>query len=1472
MSLEEYRERAFSPAMAQQDFETQVKLRQFLFQKYVTSDERFTSLAPEAQQQFFKSALYAAPAGLSASTLSKFQPLVSSLESPETADDALKALTTSITANAVARESIIAQAAARGVAALTELFTGSKGKENEAALSLLGPEGDKLNDWAMASIQRLRGDEAAQGAASSMAANTMLFGLGENLLLTVATVGSVGAPGLFTKGLFGAGGKLANFTKGAVGWSRFGKEALVQGAESAIQAIVGTSRDTLLDYFQNPDKDVLQRLQTIGTSFGNNVMFDYLVWAGLRTASRLGGGVVRSIAGIKSGLEGKLDTPEAIRDTARTMLREDILDPGFRKSLSPEQQAELYQNTARYLSKTIPVNSLEGNKVLINSLGFDLATSGSTFTLANKLDPEQTFTFKSLDEARLAALEFWQNGAFPVKATPLSSKDAALAAADTKLLYKETGNISNLPREQRAELLLPVNGKYDSQRLTMFLKSEIGDGYLVRTAPALQDGFVIRGNTLLVPETVSSLDAQVKVTNGILDFIASKTGEPIGAVKDLMPKLFSKGAMNPQGVDYLSKTYLEQPLQSLGNGKYSIGNVTYNSLREANNAVYDKMVTQGKLNLDTLSETFHKSTGLEMQFKEGQLFESDLVKNRLTPEALAANKEYGMFIVRKGDKGILDQDSSLERLFNRHPEWRMGMPDSYAPSMAVIDPEKGLVSVEKAVVQGRVSQLLEMGMPFMPDNSASLFFKNADGEILKRAAPRFVVRNYALGFDKEFSNLGQAKAWLAQSKIGLDELNDAVAQRGLRLSFDPDGTYSLYDHSGHVSTFSTKNELQLALAKMPTPDWAKELAPLDPSTIVELDKVSALRGLRTVESKKGAFGIARFAKEMGARTENTLEQFAKETGEARPRDAWRELDKARRLADSGNNRIEPILNEIFAKTKKSDRIMMMQFLARPEADWGKMRELAGDLVSNDILDKVKMTRSLLDEIFNSSGIAADKFLTSYAPRIRKFVFDNPDLMTGDANATTIARMAFPEGLPKELEFVASNMRQNAFVEMMIEEDPIAAMRVYINSVNKAKYLQPALTRARQMVKDVPRDSQYMKFFNDSVNRMFGRDVTPAEKALNDMVFSLTRKVSENIKKMGVDSEFANSILTTDLLGKLHEKFTYATQAMRPWVIPRNLLQVNNLELVVPGGIVAKAFRDVTLNETGQETVQRLLKSGAFTQTGIDLGTNVVRSVNSPAAETLKWMENSDIITRATAYRASELMWDEFYPLWKDGKISNEAFSKAFSFDMFDKADFDAMMQALNTGNRAAFIDTHGTKLMDFTMFKYQKGSQPRLQRGLLGKMFGKVGTYPMSQIELYSRVLGRGDLSSRTEKVARFMLTSFATFEAFKAFGIEYSGFLWNDPFEFSGGPYFNIVVNALNSIGDGQDNAQARSRLLNDFTRLSIPMVSYANNFSNGLNYLSQGKEYEATLAFMGAPVRSDLRIRNPYSLPQAFLPKWGN
>jgi hypothetical protein len=509
-------------------------------------------------------------------------------------------------------------------------------------------------------------------------------------------------------------------------------------------------------------------------------------------------------------------------------------------------------------------------------------------------------------------------------------------------------------------------------------------------------------------------------------------------------------------------------------------------------------------------------------------------------------------------------------------------------------------------------------------------------------------------------------------------------------------------------------------------------------------------------------------------------------------------------------------------------------------------------------------RSAEEGAFADFAVDPDMFLTGYLPRIRQFLQDgaNRKWVTGlrDGEVHKLLNGVYIGNVPKELDAFFKHQRVSAVADLALEKDPLALLLKYNAVGHRQQILGPIWDRIGKEL-DAARkagtiDGELLSRFNYYREDLMGIPYGWGERTI--------RKVTEGIhQKFGVTPS-----LSTDILQSMRSWIYMTGMGFRPWVPIRNSFQPwTTLAPRLGNTPVAEAMQFVA-GPKGGNYVNGLRSRGIIKTTLPVMGGEGIDPsgwFGQLTHKSMKAFKNSDEWTRAVAFRASEISFNDAMDSWKRGAIKtrDEFFDISGMWglptDLKNKA-----IEFIGKGDPKAARELFGTYMADVTMFPYRAGHSPMMYRGALGKMFGQFGTYPMYYRENVFQALRYGNTKQRLLFAARWTANMGAIWYGFQQIGVNADEFLFWQPMMFSGGPMWEALTTGIQMMSPSYKGRQSRANFLGLSTKdgkLSWdPRKSYAGMYATpyqitsiqkGIESLNRGDPwYTALLNFGSFPV----------------------
>lgn len=1405
--------------------------------------------------------------------------------------DAQKQITGWIVGRRLANETLLGQAIMGSVDAAEELFGGNTDPliaRNRSNLS-------KISNYLL------------QAQTPEQAANTQgyatLAGLGGAFLETVALSSVlIGGPmrgGLLTRGLYRSAAQAA-----AGATSTTARTAYATLAPLAIDAVGGGTIDVLRSLpqiLQDSDIAVNRKLAEVAQTFGEGVVFDLAFSA---TADILGHTLSPFIdsfkkmdVGNEASIEGALKNADWLNpddDSVRRITGYALAGNQLSKELMdqiPEnlranfiKSAEKYQ-TALQNFKADP-RSPEGFRVLALAAGFDSQFSDVGVQLFK--DDALVNTFGTLPEAVSFIGKSWNDATFDTIRSGLVSRAMRASTPEAKIVrqVEATINPKDLPNETLMGLLTPntvgiiePNNALAATR-GFLRKAGVDADVPSRVIPA--DEFFKNpqagGAELRIPDRIRTsaeyktflkyYDAQVRA------FIGTRGG--LGGISQVDEVLGDLSSI-PFSTNTLSPWALEVAGERLGVEVKQVGSQF--QIKTGANAP-QTFETIGDANRALSMYAFEKGLVTEQDFAAYLATKGLSISDEVQPQTREVLKVVRQ--LRGGD--VFERGDSIAAIMAKREDLIPKLPESLAPKITFIGADD-TVHLTQGFISGPESSMRKMLDSYTSFEKVASFeegvtlYTQLDGTKIKQLGKNSVELQVPdMGFRRSFNSFAEARKFLDKDINSLTTLQQLAAERGARIDLMPNGRMAVKEMNGKVTFVDNLRGFRKVLKESPDPELQPELVRTFGDTSMDRYVSQVRERLATDESvkkyaeyvqdKRPIYSFFNKAYSTIAPMRDTLERIGKATGMKEIPQKARVYDTLHRQFVSMGRRGSGVIDGLFKINGKAiDRATdrhLATLLELPESRWETAAKAINFEFTSEHRKMLQGARTLLNRYGEYFGIDMNSMLESYAPKLRDYyraMQTNPAEFARFTAMTKnqILQEAFAghQDQLKAVDFFARHSSLKAFLSEGDTRSIRDMMNFYIKQGLYEKTLGGYIEDTRQWLK-VVRDSSAVSAGDMELVNSFYRAISGearGDAVLADLSMTASSALSGFLKKINnkfiptsglkasID-EMLDDLVTTDLTAKANSLITYSTLAMRPIRGLTNMMQGMNAQAVF-GSYFDDAVRD--LGRTGRllPYSQSLFERGIL-DTRVFASTNeAARSANGILEFSLRSQQNTEYLVRSRTARAAELAFNENYTKFAKGQIDYGKFVELSNMDIMSDDALAEATRLIEVGNPAAARDLFQRDAIRITMFEYGRENYPTLFKGVLGRMFGKFGVYPVGQVALYQRLASRGSLQTRLIRGLRLAAYSTAIYEAFKLAGIDYNGFLLYDPLTFAGGPLFGLAQDVLNSRDTGPAGSIARKNLANSY-RLFIPFSSQAGKMLDAIESGSNGEIHKALVESM--------------------------
>lgn len=1411
-------------------------------------------------------------------------------------------------------------ALATGAQDIGELLT--KG-DKEWNLGFDGDSVEKLSAYLAVS----HGEKgAARASVAKLTAGAA--GFLENLGLTMATVGTSAMPGLFTKGAFAAAAKATQTAApgaahvAAKFFSHYGIEAIGSAGVDVLRSMPDLIAQ---GHFEGDSGFWRATAETMGEGIAfdiaANVAADVVRLAvkpmgKIFFGKRLDLTTPHAVDDLQEAVARGADADTIKRQVAAILdgrLGEDVL------STLPREQAEDLVSLAgrvRTMEKARPERfNSDGTLTLVaKAAGYDTAIEGSSYTLSR--DGIKRVTLESREDAfawlRSNQRKFIDEG-------DLEAPWRGQLDSHTVISLKGTVDPKRLSTDTLVGMSVASrDGALDARTIRTAMTElvergersaagAIGEAATVstkgprfRTVSLAEDSFLKRAENmaalvgpdkpLLVPKTLSTTSREK-----YLEYLTAWGKAKTPAFGNLAAEFAERSAVSPQGLK-AAASRLPQGALEQGPDGYTLRYVASDGqvvrklcpdAEEAGRQLGQALTQEGLLSEQEIIESVYRDTGIIIEQE---------VSGLGTTRYLAKAPE------GKGKPAIIASADKLTGIFEQRPSLWPRLPERLGPELYVLG--GGKYELRRTIASGPYGELLRTMNSFgprqVPDSWRTI--EVVDGSRVKfKASPGSTLRaSYAvaiddLGYQTTFQTLSKARKFVSEELKGWDGLRQIADTRGFDLRAGPRGTIliSSVDETQHF-TAKSLGDAQRILRDAPVSETHKELfESIDKTTDAEITK-AAQRALETddtalTRSADWALKVERDALDrikvantfdaVVAPAFSALERIGKRVGRPDIPIRAKQLNASVRARDAQILKSERIIRAITSPGGKMiDRNtseILGQVLAEGPEHWVESASKLGLQLEPKHLGILNATKSYYERMGTLFGIDSWRYISEYAPKLRAAVADFRE--RGALDAITKNELLTHTFGPKwrsipEVRFFAQHSRMDNFLDATRNRTGLVDQLVHYTEqgwnerfLGKHQETLAAYYKDLEKLNLQPAVQQRIRSYYEQI--LGGASGDWLDNETKSLSLALTSRISEGVQKLkGVFPPQMNALLdrvsenvvTTDLPGKASAMITHATLGFRPFRAVSNMFQLLNTYAVF-GDDTFRAAREVT-----DETVERYFRKGiiqekVFAQSAKGLGEG-----SALLEAGLRPQQQSEYLTRIWTANAAEHSFDDAFVRLSNGAIKWDDFVRESRADIVDETTRDTMLRLIKEGQPDGAKVLFQTEVVRNLMFDYAKENHPLAFKGVVGRAFGKFGVFPVGQVDLYRRIAASGPASTRLARSIRMIAGSTIVYNAFRQVGIDYSGFLWNDAFSFSGGPLFQAGQDLMHIASDGPEGQLARRNLARSFLpgidsdgnptvpRLIVPGALEINALVKAAR-LAPNAPYSAAITALGATVSRD-------------------
>lgn len=1138
------------------------------------------------------------------------------------------------------------------------------------------------------------------------------------------------------------------------------------------------------------------------------------------------------------------------------LLRMDDLDPVWfaRQDATTQEMLRQTQAVMKTFSKVERLTPDEAFKVFSGSKGFLALPQGDKWRMVSLLDDGLKGTFNSIEDAvkwvnknvDMAAMK--QAGY--VKNIPSDVIKQATLKKTLKVKLPKSGDNA---LKALTEAIAPVGGKFTSEGVETYTKGFLKAGGagddLVRKLKVdkVGDNIIVKMDDSVVAQTRASMltPGEEKsfvnnLTNKLNDLLPGEKITPPNYIAQLKQKSLYTNAW----VD----DYVKQQggiVKQLDDGTY-VATVNGRQIEAANyNEIGDTIVRSYVKDDPALMKRYLANThGVKLQ----------------------GSAEKGYYL-QQGKKKITDTFETLDDLTQTHPEYLPRIPADLGPRGTLVN-NATEIKYYQGVLTGDTSDILSELSKFQDTKRAGKIIRYKGTNVIS-VGNEYELDIPQLGYKETFGSVKDVDNFLRKD---LYEKIEHVAPRKGFIMSSYGSQFHLTTEGGKTYVANSLDEAAAILSdKGIMPSWAPELTGVDAQMMAMAKKIPGFNYKPVSHTPVPDKALS--AGQLFSALYRAPDQFFRKAlrkgvkGSKEVMKYFRRLEDARDVMVGISQKFAPVIDDIFTFSngkalKKSQRNLITQMGELDPSKWDDF--IAKNKLKPEMREVAQKLRNFYGEnadsaLYKYMGNDPNLFLKDYMPRLREYVNTGQMGRYVDSEVNTFLSDAFGNHIPSGVDVFFQHARVSDIVDMAREMDAKILLQKYVVLGNRKKFISPIIEDINRWSKTGASqvDSALMKRFGAYLTDVAGVPSTLNEKLAQDY----TERLFSELK---LGEHVAAKNITEVFMGTSY----VSTMGWRAWLPARNSMQIwTTFAPRMGNSWTSKALEALNADKAGD--VYKMLQQRGIITAGLPVGgadlfkgTDFVAKITKSSLAAYK---NSDSFTRAVAYMGTKLRFDDAVSRMRKGLLDQTEFINASGmYNMAEDRLGDAL-KLIDSGQVDAAGDLFAQDMVMETMFPYRAGTSPLAFRGVIGKMFGQMGHYPVYWIENIRRGVGRGSTGQKLAYISRFLGNTSAIAGALTAVGVSGQNFLPWSPAQFTGGPWYDLINDGIQLWGGGYEGKQARARILGIKTRDGQPYWDskvLKQNLGNALSpvmlrsltkaaeYTNQGDFYRSIMSLASVPL----------------------
>jgi hypothetical protein len=784
------------------------------------------------------------------------------------------------------------------------------------------------------------------------------------------------------------------------------------------------------------------------------------------------------------------------------------------------------------------------------------------------------------------------------------------------------------------------------------------------------------------------------------------------------------------------------------------------------------------------------------------------------------NKELQVYL-RKAPTNVLYKGKNIEDLLTNNPEIMPKIPSDLGPQVAIVIPGKQVeVQYKNGLLAGNYEDILKEFDSFedrvLSENKTYLKATGQgylSGSKLSKQLEVFIPE---INERRVFNDMASMKGYLEGGWKDFEEIRKTALHKGLRI-VPENGKWLAYDSTGKAILLNSTEALHARIAEVPTPEWMPELSGyIGHETFAKPAEGTFPPELLVVNEPKTRLGKQwDTVSQYWRGTVGWFESHTAKGGDPNLLKGVMGIEDIRGVMRGQDNELGQLAHTIFLDTnqkpmKLERRVFIGEWFRASDADKPAV-VLARGLTETE-LNAGRLLRQLWgvkpgEGLHGKFGVAG--FLQDYFPKMNKHFLGNPQAKYTDGSINEYLKDVFGQNVPKEIDAFFQHTRVSDVLALSQELDPLAAVIRYGAIGHRELLLKDTWGEVVKLVTESTDEVGKLRMWA-YMSDVMGLPQGGFEKAMKESSLAA-------LQKFGIEQG-----LGMDLI-KFFTGMSYmSTMGFKPLLPIRNMLQVYN---VLAPSLGPRGNHWVKL------AIQKVAKDvdGSLFDHHRAMGTFAANLPVAGGEETLKslgpetfmgkflnkgmsWYRNSDEWSRVVAYEAAGMRFDDalqrYQASLKGGlNMPEQNFLELAGLNSVPPQVKDQALELARNGQWGGLRGLYTSHMTNWTMFPYRAGMSPMAFRGVVGKLFGMMGHYPLYYVENIRRNLKYGSAAGKATFVASWLWNSAAIIGAMQyGLGIKAQDFLPWTPMQFTGGPVWQLGINTLSGLAPGQRGAQARA------------------------------------------------------------------